>query len=95
MLSAFKALFAETAALFDDEFVHIADDEAHYLYGDWNKSTSVQTFMKEKAIDSLPALETWLEKQLAEAVLATGKTPIVWESHTNFLAAQPGPGKVV
>ena len=94
VLSAFKALFAETAALFDDQFVHIADDEAHYLYGDWNKSTSVQTFMKEKAIDSLPALETWLEKQLAEAVLATGKTPIVWESHTNFLAAQPGPGGV-
>jgi hexosaminidase len=85
-LPTFQKLFAESAEIFDDGFVHIYDDEAHYLYNEWNESARVRSFMAKYSITTFPALETWLEKRMTQLVLDTGKTPIVWESHTNFLA---------
>ena len=85
-LPTFQKLFAESAKIFEDAFVHIYDDEAHYLYNEWNESAQVRSFMANLSITTFPALETWLEKRITKLVLKTGKTPIVWESHTNFLA---------
>jgi hexosaminidase len=85
-LPTFHKIFAESAEIFEDDFIHIYDDEAHYLYNEWNSSSRVRSFMANHSISSFPGLETWLESKMAQLVKGVGKKPIVWESHTNFLS---------
>ena len=65
-LPTFAKLFSESAEIFDDQFVHIFDDEAHYLYNEWNESTRVHSFMANHSINTFRELETWLERQMVQ-----------------------------
>jgi hexosaminidase len=69
--------FAEIAALFPDEYVHIGGDEVDPAQ--WRRNAAIQNFMQDHALRDEQALQAYFNRRLAELLARYGKKMIGWD----------------
>jgi len=69
--------FAEMAALFPDEYMHIGGDENKGKQ--WDNNPDIQAFMKKNNIADNHALQTYFNKRILEILTKHGKKMIGWD----------------
>jgi len=71
------AVFGEMASLLPDAYFHVGGDEVDPKY--WNKSESIQAFMKAHDFKDANALQAMFNKRLLAIVTKHGKHMIGWD----------------
>jgi hexosaminidase len=69
--------FAEMAALFPDEYMHIGGDENEGHQ--WSKNERIQAFMKEKGIKDNHALQAYFNQRVSKILIKLKKKMVGWE----------------
>jgi hexosaminidase len=72
-----EAFFAEMAALFPDEYMHIGGDENEGHQ--WTKNAQIQAFMKAKGIKDNHALQAYFNQRMSKVFQKLGKKMIGWD----------------
>jgi hexosaminidase len=75
------AFFAEIAALFPDEYVHIGGDEVDPAQ--WRRNAAIQKFMQDRALRDEHALQAYFTRRIAELLARHGKKMIGWDEIIN------------
>ncbi|MEM9741679.1 MAG: family 20 glycosylhydrolase [Pseudomonadota bacterium] len=70
-------LLDEVCALFPDPCIHIGGDEVHP--DAWRLHPEVQAFAARENVADMAALQAQFTHRVAQAVLARGRTPVVWD----------------
>ncbi len=70
-------VFAEVAALFPFDYIHVGGDECTKLF--WSRSASVQSFMKEKGIKTEDELQSYFIKRMEKLLATKGKKLVGWD----------------
>jgi hexosaminidase len=71
----------EMTTLFPDPFFHIGGDEVTYT--DWEKSESIQRFMKEKNIQNSHDLQAYFNQRLEKILMKHNKRMVGWNEIIN------------
>jgi len=69
--------FAEMAALFPDEYMHIGGDENNGKQ--WKSNQAIQTFMEENNIPDKHALQTYFNNRVLEILTKHNKKMVGWD----------------
>ena len=69
--------FAEIAALFPDDYIHIGGDENEGKQ--WSSNAEIQAFMKAKNIKDNHALQAYFNQRVSKILQKNGKKMIGWE----------------
>jgi hexosaminidase len=79
-----EPFFAEMAALFPDEYMHIGGDENEGHQ--WTKNAQIQDFMKAKGIKDNHALQAYFNQRMSKIFKGLGKKMIGWDEilHTDL-----------
>jgi hexosaminidase len=72
-----EGLIGELSALFPDRFFHIGGDEVDPEQ--WNKSTAVQAFARERGLATPPAIHAYFNQRLQAILKAQGKVMTGWD----------------
>ena len=72
-----EPFFAEMAALFPDEYMHIGGDENEGHQ--WTKNAEIQAFMKAKGIKDNHALQAYFNQRISKIFKKVGKKMIGWD----------------
>lgn len=72
-----ETFFAEMAALFPDEYMHIGGDENEGKQ--WDRNPAIQAFMKQKGIKDNHALQAYFNTRLLKILQKNGKKMIGWD----------------
>jgi hexosaminidase len=72
-----EEFFAEIAALFPDDYIHIGGDENEGKQ--WSANPQIQAFMKTKNIKDNHALQAYFNQRLSKILQKQGKKMIGWE----------------
>ncbi|MDA1073295.1 MAG: family 20 glycosylhydrolase [Proteobacteria bacterium] len=71
------ALIGELAEIFPDSLIHIGGDEVHPAW--WSESRAVQTFMHERAIPDIAALQAYFIGRVADIAASHNRNIIGWD----------------
>ncbi len=70
-------VFAELTSLFPFEYIHIGGDEVHP--DEWNKSPSIQQFMRDKKLSSPQDLQAYFNQRLVSILEKHQRKMIGWD----------------
>ena len=68
---------AEIASLFPDLYIHIGGDEVDST--EWNRSPSIQAFMKAEGIGTTQALQEYFNRRVQQILARHGRKMIGWD----------------
>ena len=69
-------IFKEVATLFPGKYIHFGGDEVRHEF--WEKSPTIQTFMKEKGMTTVTQLQSYFVTRVSKIITDNGKNPIGW-----------------
>jgi hexosaminidase len=69
--------FAEMAALFDDEFMHIGGDENNGVH--WSANPEIAAYMAENGYEDVLALQRYFNERVLEIFTKHGKRMVGWD----------------
>ena len=72
-----ELLFEDLADVFPDDYIHFGGDEVQFNW--WEKSSSVQDFMKAESISDLVDVQAEFNKRVTKILRDLGKRPIGWD----------------
>lgn len=75
-----KDVLDEVMELFPSRIIHIGGDEVRQEQ--WNNSSEVRTFMKEKGINSAAELQMWFTNHIASYLKSKGRIMMGWNDIT-------------
>ncbi len=66
----------EIAELFPGKYIHFGGDEVRHEF--WEKSLSIQSFMKQKGMTKVAQLQSYFVTRVSKIITDNGKSPIGW-----------------
>ena len=75
--SFLASLFAESAEVFGDQYLHLGGDEVHSRW--WQDSPAIQDFMQQHAMDQTIDLQNYFNGRVCQLLNDLGKTAVGWD----------------
>lgn len=80
VLAFFRDVLDEVMGLFPSKVIHIGGDEVRY--DQWNVSSEVRAFMKEKQMESPAELQIWFTNYISNYLHSNGRRMMGWNDVT-------------